>query len=241
MTRDIQKFNGKEVRKIVFWESLTGQKYQQKDPRVNYLYRKIGSVFNNENLYANLQDEESVFKTDFIFENQKQWKTMGNLNEFEFATIQNIKAQRLTQNMEKILEEEEDIEQELRDQLSVYREADGLLTKFDDDLSYSMSVALTNYETDKLYGVTFGQEEFQSSIKKKVPTGHVFKAFPIQFTHKNTRNMFETMRRNPNCEEIVKANGDQMHFCLRVKQVNYPEDIFALWVVIGLRYVPIGN
>ena len=47
------------------------------------------------------------------------------------------------------------------------------------------------------------------------------------------------MRRNPNCEEIVKANGDQVHFCMRSKIVNYFEDVFAVWVVIGIRYIPV--
>merc|ERR1712194_284979 len=152
---------------------------------------------------------------------------MGNLEDFGFQTIQNIRALRLSKNANMSLDEEEEIETVLKDLVRVYRDAEGLVTRFDDDLSYALTMALSNYETDKLFGLTFSQDEFQSSIKKQVPKGHVFRAFPIQFTHKNPKSMFETMRRNPNCEEIIKANGAEIHFCLRTKIVNYAEDIFA--------------
>lgn len=239
MTRDIEKVNNKTKEKITFYESLTGQKYDQKDPKINYLYRRIGSVFNHEKLYANLQEEDSAYKTDFTFENPMKWKSMGDIRQFDFPSIQNIRALRVTSNIETILSEEDDIEYNLKEILRYNRETDGLITKFDDEMSYLQSVALSNYESDKLYGVTFSNEEFQAAIKKKVPVNHVFKAFPIQFTHKNPKSMFETMRRNPNCEEIIKANGDQMHFCLRTKIVNYFEDVYAVWVILGLRYIPI--
>lgn len=103
----------------------------------------------------------------------------------------------MSNSLHKVLDEEEDLEIELQNLLVGYREMEGLMTKFDDELAYILSTALSNYESDKLYGVTFGTEEFQASVRRKVPNGHVFKAFPIQFTHKNAANMFETMRRNP--------------------------------------------
>lgn len=55
------KHNGNVVgKKFEYWESLTGKKYDQKNPRVNYLYRRIGCVFNNEKYYANLQKSDTV-------------------------------------------------------------------------------------------------------------------------------------------------------------------------------------
>lgn len=47
-----------------FWESLTGQKYAQNDPKVNYLYRRIGCIFNDKKYFANLQDADTVESSD---------------------------------------------------------------------------------------------------------------------------------------------------------------------------------
>jgi centrosomal protein CEP76 len=107
MTRDAEKVGNKERSKVVFWESLTGQKYEQKDPRVNYMYRRVGSVYNHQRLYANLQENDQCPKTDFGFESKKLWKTMGNLEEFGFTTIQNVRALRMSMHANLALDEEE--------------------------------------------------------------------------------------------------------------------------------------
>ena len=62
LTRGEQKV-GKTVKKThKFWESLTGKIFSTNDPRVNYLYRRVGCVFNHKTLYANLQEDDLVTK-----------------------------------------------------------------------------------------------------------------------------------------------------------------------------------
>lgn len=46
--------------KFTFWESLTGEKYNQNDPKVNYLYRRVGSAFNDKTYFANIQHVDTV-------------------------------------------------------------------------------------------------------------------------------------------------------------------------------------
>ena len=41
-------------RKVHFWESLTGSKLEQEDPRVHRFYRNVDCVFNNRSFYANI-------------------------------------------------------------------------------------------------------------------------------------------------------------------------------------------
>ena len=131
--------------KVVFWESLTGVRYGQGDPRVNYMYRRVGSVYSDKRLYANLQENDQCTKTDFGFESKKLWKSMGNLEEFGFTTIQNVGALRMSVHANLALDEEESIETVLRDLVRTYRDAEGLVTMFDDDLSYALSMALSKY------------------------------------------------------------------------------------------------
>lgn len=66
-------------------------------------------------------------------------------------------------------------------------------------------MALTNYEQERLTGQTFGNEEFQNAIRKRVPENHTFKAFPIQFTQKNSDQIFNT---------LLNAQVNQSYFFL---------------------------
>lgn len=64
-------------RKIYFWESLTGNKLGQDDPRVHRFYRTIDSVFNHKAFYANVQADNRVINTNWHFEDEFMWKSMS--------------------------------------------------------------------------------------------------------------------------------------------------------------------
>ena len=66
----------------------------------------------------------------------------------------------------------------------------GLTATWDDHLSYLLTPALAAYETERVTGVTAGNEEFQQAIRRAVPDGHTFKGYPIQFVHRNARRAF---------------------------------------------------
>ena len=61
---------------VKFWESLTGQHFKISDPQTNQLYRRIGSVFNHESFYGNIQANDQPFSTDFDLSNPNCWKPM---------------------------------------------------------------------------------------------------------------------------------------------------------------------
>lgn len=45
----------------------------------------------------------------------------------------------------------------------------------DDDLSDMLTPSLAAYESERLSGYAFGNEEFQQSIQNKIPMFYVFK------------------------------------------------------------------
>ena len=49
-------------------------------------------------------------------------------------------------------------------------------------LASILTTALINYETERVMGVTFCQDEFENAIKNYILPKHTFKAFPIQLT-----------------------------------------------------------
>ena len=129
-----------------------------------------------------------------------------------------------------------DLERQLRSLTVLHRQDIGLNTQWDEQLSYVLSPALASYETERVTGVSVGNEEFDQAIKLAIPDGHSFKAFPIQFTHKNARKAFAACLRSPIGEEIVACRGDQVKLALRCKVVTYPEATLAVWVMFACRY-----
>jgi hypothetical protein len=65
-------------RKIHFWESLTGTKLEQEDPRVHRFYRTVDCVFNNKGFYANVQADNRVVNTSWNFSDEFMWKSMSS-------------------------------------------------------------------------------------------------------------------------------------------------------------------
>lgn len=68
-----------------------------------------------------------------------------------------------------------------------------------------------------------------------MPEGHTFKAFPIQFTHCDSDRIIAHIYGNPTGKEIMIARGDQCRLAIRVKVVQYPENVSAVWVMMAVR------
>ena len=111
-----------------------------------------------------------------------------------------------------------------------------LSTSWDNQLSYLLSSALSNYELERVGGVTFANDEFQQAVKNHVPDGHTFKALPVQFTHFDTERIMHHLYSNKIGKDVLTSRGDQIKHALRVKIVPYPENICAIWVMIAVRF-----
>ena len=72
----------------------------------------------------------------------------------------------LLKNTEATLETEIELELGLKDCVTRWREESGLITQFDDELSILLQPALAAYEFDRCTGVSFGNTDFQASIKR---------------------------------------------------------------------------
>ena len=142
----------------------------------------------------------------------------------------------LCQNQLDAIHVSNDLERQLRALTVEYRKDLGLMTSWDDNLSYILNPALSSYETERVTGLSVGNEEFSQAVKLAIPEGHSFKAFPIQFIHKNARKAFNACLKAPICEEIISCRGDQVKLALRVKVYTYPESAIATWVMFACRY-----
>lgn len=164
---------------------------------------------------------------------------MGDIAQYNSLGLNNVGKLFINPNIAQVYEEEEQLERDLQSLIKKYRDSKKFFTRFNEDLSCVLGSALQSYETNRLTGASISSETFQSGIKNIIPEGHIFKAFPIEQRHKNAVKIFEQMKVNPVCEEILNIIGDQIHYAVRAKIVTYPENVFAVWVCVGVHYIEI--
>lgn len=85
-------------------------------------------------------------------------------------------------------------------------------------------------------GQTFCEEEFQIAIKSYIPAKHTFKAFPIQLTTLDPQEIMDQLLEQPKAKEILNIRGESVYFGVRTKLVVFPDNVFALWISLAIRY-----
>ena len=82
---------------------------------------------------------------------------------------------------------------------------------------------------------------------------NLFKGFPVQFSHMNSKRIFSGSLSTPLCAEIVATRGtslisaltrellilclgDQVEHAVRVRVFPYAESIQAVWVMFAVKY-----
>ena len=109
-------------------------------------------------------------------------------------------------------------------------------TQFDDNLSYMLSPAISNYELERLCGLTYGNDEFKAAITQVVPDGHTFKAFPIQTQGFDANKIVSALLQAKVSREILDTKGDMVRFSVRARFAMYPENMAAVWTILAVRY-----
>jgi centrosomal protein CEP76 len=232
MTR-INKAN--KLQKVLFWESITGQRFELDDPMVMKFYKTIDAVFNHRSYYANMQPDNKVINTIFDLENSGKWKAMST-EILKSLTPWQVNIEFSSQD-DALQKEEADFEEELREKLTTYRITSCLAPAiWDYNMSHVLSIALTNYEMEKVCGITFANDEFQSAINNLVPDGCTFKAYPTQIIGVDVNKALSVITSNQIGKDILSVKGDAIKFGLRSKIIKYPHGIKVVWVMLAVKF-----
>ena len=173
--------------------------------------------------------------TSWDFEDEYMWKGIAT-SYIKTLSPSNGIGYLMPSSNRNLSDEEKLLENILKDKIGSVRKNDhNLSTQWDSQLSYLLSTALANYEYERVGGGSFATEEFQHGIKNYVPEGHTFKAFPIQFTHFESDRMIQHIYANKVGAEVFLAKGDLVRHAVRVRIVQYPENISAVWVMFAVR------
>ena len=239
LVRNVEKEGGAVKMTCTFWESLTGERYNQNDPRVNYLYRRIGCAFNDKKYYANVQEVDTAFRTSLYFEDTSRWKCMKDMSEYHRCFSTNDVLKLLVDEGRDREAEEERMEQELKQRVKEYRDNKKYFTRFDDALANALSSAAKYYELNKSLGKKLESDLFQQAVKHNIPDNHIFKAFPIQVNHLASSSIFDIILNNATSSDILNTIGDNIHFAFRCKIFSYPERVQAVWIIFSVYYIAV--
>ena len=225
-----------------FWESLTGKVYKYDDPRVNYLYRTVGCVFNDTEYYGNVQETDQVTKTNFNLNDPRHWKPMANLTQYLPDQSSKIVELNLSNSMtdEQCNIMEEMLEVKLTACLEHLRK-DKQSTNIDPNFSFYLTEIITkeeNRQKTQLLDETKKTVTFVSdTLKSYVPKGFTFKALPMEFRHQDAAKILDAILKFGLGKEIIELDDVKgLKYGLRCKLYSYPEGRFALWVVLACMY-----
>ena len=71
-----------------------------------------------------------------------------------------------------------------------------LSTSFDAKLSHIITPTLMNYELVQISNLSYGNEEFQQSVKNYIPEGFTFKGFPLHTAFMDSQKIFDLIVSN---------------------------------------------
>jgi centrosomal protein CEP76 len=225
-------------REILFWESLTGERYKLSERGLRHGYMSIDCVFNSKSFYANRQPKQwHLWETSFDLEDDTKWKTMnssliGQLSNRQ-ATIGLVVPNWTNQEFFA-----SQWARQLKKEITSKRRVKGLYTTWNRELSFYLLTALNSYEMERLYGISqIDNSFFQESIKRFVPDGHTFKGFPCMFTSQDTcSEALEVLARQELPRSILNLHAPNSQFALAVRCFAYPENICVIWIMLAVSY-----
>ena len=227
---------------VVLWDAVTGHRYvvpvavprHRPEPTPSCPLQRVHCVWNAVGYWANVQGEEDVHLV--------QWDVKGKgwlgMTAEAIAVLPRTSPFPLKGCQGDAGEMAGRLEGELRGLVAAYRRQVGdLTTRWSDELGYWLTPALASYETERVTGVKMYEGEFQAAIEHSTPEGWVFRGVPFQFTGVEAGGIMEAMLENEEFRVLVeeggKGMGEGLQFGVRVKVVQYCEEVMAVWVIIA--------
>ncbi|KAK1946957.1 Centrosomal protein [Phytophthora citrophthora] len=224
---------------VLLWEAVTGEKFAVNDTRAPRRrgYCAIDCVFNHRQFFANLQPREwKLAESSFDFDDDSCWKRMDESLIADLPFGQPAVAL-LPPDVSSASTLEQEWSTALKRAISNRRRAEGLVTRWSEDLSFYLLPALKAYELERLYGVTqVDNAFFQQSISNFVQEGHTFQGVPSMFTIEAPNEALDVMVVNPLVTDILTLHARSAQFALAVRCFPYAEDTFATWVMLAVSY-----
>jgi hypothetical protein len=234
--------------RVTCWETLTGLQYELPtmhstpgEASGRHHFAELHVLFRHDRYALNIQNTAHLPRADsgrghrgvsFDLSDPNAWlplpcQDIGGLRHPGASVVLTMGVPKDISAMEVALEEC------LKDRLADWRLENSLATIFDGDLALILQPALAAYELDRAVGVTFGNADFQSAIKRYVQRGETFKGYPTCFSHIDATQIVQSLRKTTASSDVALAQGRNVRLAVRVKIFSYPENIMSCWVMVA--------
>ena len=224
------------------WESATGRtcSLAPLDAEARAKYLSVACVFAHDSFHANAQPSDALLSGSLDVDDASCWLALDGrrVEALTHAAAPSATADfGLARPRVDASAAAAAVEAELRTLVAAYRrDARGLATSWDDDLSYMLQPALAAYEQERVVGHAASHDDFQDAIRRRVPHGHCFKGFPTCFPHLNAQRMLAALQRGDLSADVIDTEGHHVTHALRVRVFPYAEDVAAVWVMMAVHY-----
>ena len=58
---------------------------------------------------------------------------------------------------------------------------------------------------------------------------------------KDEEQLWTAITKNDVISEMLALSGDQFHIAIRAKIIEYAEDVFVIWLAVGIKYIRVNN
>jgi centrosomal protein CEP76 len=138
---------------IVFWETTKGIKMDYYSAKTFNYYKTIHTVYNHKEYYVNIQLDDSLASTKFNFKDFNCWKAFDQ-SFLEELSVYNHQLCLFPPTLD-VFSIEQNIESNLSKLISEFRQKNKLSFELDGKMSSILSIALANYEIERVTGNTF--------------------------------------------------------------------------------------
>ncbi|KPA85222.1 hypothetical protein ABB37_01580 [Leptomonas pyrrhocoris] len=212
------------------WNATTGERAPAHE---QVTFSTVDCLFNNKSFYANCQPSNSIASVSFDYGNEELWRP---LNVLKLRMVPRYPPAPLLFEVSNPLTIERALELKVRSAITAYRDAFGVVTAFDNVLSYVLSQALLLYERQQSEGRPESFVLFQESVKGTLGAGKTFKAIPINVSYLDESSVMDVVRATSVGKEILDTVAENTKFAVRVKVFCFPERVFSVWVMVAVYY-----
>lgn len=218
---------------IQFWNAVTGDCYSGRDSFSPL--KQIDCIFNNHNVWGNVQLSSNPINMMFDLANTSAWKAFFTskreppggspfsgpsvqVPSLEYSEISKPRAETVQSNITKALKQE----------IRLLRERKGHTTRFNGMVSDELRRKVLSHFEEAHYDSSKGFE--LSRVLETISEQQGLRGFPINFPYINMEDAVEQVISTYHFIEDIPGQGIQ--FGLGVHVAPYPNDVYSCWVYL---------
>lgn len=234
-TRDVETRPGKVVSEKYFllWNPSTGNIYETTDPTCPVY--EIGCVFDETNVWANIQKSGKPHRMSFDLMNRSHWQPLFRGNKSRgllpegIKTVQDPKLKYTYSDQRTVSDLEMDISMYVKEKFGQSRIE---LTKWSPHVEKELRPLLIELERYKQSNEIFPQKKQESMLKGITDIYNII-GFPLNFTYSNNETIIREIL-NTKIQEHQDENGLRSRYALGVYVHPYSNGIFSVWIYIAI-------